>query len=244
MLQPLLRLAADQPSRLVEHLLAYGELAGDELEQAASRLQRRLAWQLAALGCAAVALTLAGVATLLWAALPPTSIAAPQALWQVPLLPALAALLCVLAGRAWPDGPRFTRLRERLAADAQTLRDAADGVASTNPLSFAASMTGDAADQALRPIAERHPLTLVGAAAAGGALLVWARPWRALAGSPLLDGAMSQLGARLAAELPMASLSAALESLLVRAADAGQDDAAPSYSTDGDAPMPTARSPA
>lgn len=244
MRQPLLRLAADQPPRLVEHLLAYGELAGDELEQAASRWQRHLAWQLAALALAAIALALAGVAALLWAALPPGAISAPQALWQVPLLPALAALLCLLADRRRPDGPRFTRLREQLAADAQSLRDAADGVASTNPLSFATSMTGDAADEALRPIAERHPLTLVSAAAAGGALLVWARPWRTLAGSPLLDGAWSQLGARLAAELPTASLSAALESLLVRAADGRPDDAAPSYSTDGEAPMPPPHSPA
>lgn len=244
MLHPLLRLAADQPPRLLEHLLAYGELAGDELEQAASRWQRRLAWQLASLGLAAVALSLAGVAALLWAALPPASIAAPQALWQVPLLPALAALLCLLAGRARPDGPRFTRLRQRLAADTQTLREAADGVASTNPLSFAASLTGDAADDALRPLAERHPLTLVGAAAAGGALLVWARPWRALGGSALLDGALAQLGARLAGELPIASLSAALASLLAPSAETRPDDAAPSYSAAGDAPMPPPRSPA
>lgn len=244
MLHPLLRLAADQPSRLVEHLFAYGELAGDELEQAASRLQRRLAWHLAALGLAAVALTLAGVATLFWAALPPTAIAAPQALWQVPLIPALAALLCALAGRTRPPGAGFQRLRERLAADGRSLHEAADGAASTNPLSCAASMTGDAADQALRPIAERHPLTLVGAAAAGGALLVWAQPWRALAGSALIDGALSRLGARLAGELPIASLTAALQSLLVRAADPGHDAAAPSYSGDGDVPMPTPRTPA
>jgi hypothetical protein len=46
----------------------------------------------------------------------------------------------------------------------------------------------DAADEVVRPLAQRHPVLLVGGALVGGALLARFRPWRALSGSALLAG--------------------------------------------------------
>jgi hypothetical protein len=77
-------------------------------------------------------------------------------------------------------------------------------------LSTALRMAEHAGNESLRPMAERTPLTLVGIAAAGGALLMWARPWRTLAGSALLAGMLPQLGARMVSQIPIASLLDAL----------------------------------
>lgn len=122
MLHPLIRLATDRPQWLAEHLLAYGELAGDELGLVVAQWQRRLAWQLAAAALAVIAALLGGIAMLLWAATPGI-VSAPLALVLVPAGPALLAALCALAARGGPAGRRFAALRAQLDADLQWLRD-------------------------------------------------------------------------------------------------------------------------
>ena len=47
-----------------------------------------------------------------------------------------------------------------------------------HPLQATGNLAGSIGDGLLRPLAQRHPLTLVAGAAGLGALLVWARPWR------------------------------------------------------------------
>ena len=47
-----------------------------------------------------------------------------------------------------------------------------------HPLQASGNLVEGVADELLRPLAKRHPLTLVAGAMALGALLVWSRPWR------------------------------------------------------------------
>ena len=60
--------------------------------------------------------------------------------------------------------------------------------------------------QALAPVANRHPLALVGAAAVVGGLLTWLRPWRGLLRPALLAGIGSQMASRLIARVPVERL--------------------------------------
>jgi hypothetical protein len=70
-----------------------------------------------------------------------------------------------------------------------------------HPLQATARVAEVAARTALEPVARRHPIALVGTAAAAGALLVWARPWRWLLKPGLAAGIATQLTARLVSRL-------------------------------------------
>lgn len=121
-MHPLFRLAATDPALLADHLQAYGELASGEALDVLGRWQRAALLQLAALACAAVGLTLAGVALMLWAVGP---VAVPWLLVAVPALPLLVALACHQAARgAWAQRGSSV-LREQWAADLALLRSAA-----------------------------------------------------------------------------------------------------------------------
>jgi hypothetical protein len=88
-----------------------------------------------------------------------------------------------------------------------------------------------------RPVAQRSPVTLVLVAAAGGAVLVWSRPWRWIFRSALLAGLGPQIISRVIAKLPIESWMTLL------AASMAQADAhtagAPSTNTDRDPPIAT-----
>ncbi|MBX3606459.1 MAG: hypothetical protein KF788_14365 [Piscinibacter sp.] len=101
------------------------------------------------------------------------------------------------------------------------------------PLGVAGALALDAGREALQPIAQRHPVALVGAAAAGGALLVLSRPWR------LLPAVGAVLGRQLAAQLPPALILDTVQAWLAAMPRGGsQADAAPSYSGERKTPMP------
>lgn len=118
----LFRLAASEPALLADHLQAYGELAGGEALDALGRWRHAAVLQLAALASAAVGMTLAGVASMLWAVGP---VAVPWLLVTVPALPLLIALACHLGARsAWAQRGSSV-LREQWAADLALLRSAA-----------------------------------------------------------------------------------------------------------------------
>lgn len=121
-MHPLFRLAAAEPALLADHLQAYGELASGEALAALGHWRRAALLQLAALASAAVGLTLAGVALLLWAVGP---VAQPGLLFAVPALPMLVALGCHLAARSAWLRPGSGVLREQWAADLALLRGAA-----------------------------------------------------------------------------------------------------------------------
>lgn len=124
MLQRLIRLAATQPDLLAEHAGAYAELATDEATVLARRLRRQTLLGAAALAALAVAFTLAGVAVLLWAALPVAAMPMPGLLPVVPVLPALLGLVCAWQARSGHAVPAFTGLQRQWQADTEMLRAA------------------------------------------------------------------------------------------------------------------------
>ena len=124
MLRPLFHLATRQPQLLTDHVEAYADLVSSELRLASSLWKRRLVLQLAGATAVAVAVLLAGVATLLWAVLPTTSMPTPWLLWLVPLVPAVVGLCCAGLAGSNPSGPTFALLRRQWAADRAMLREA------------------------------------------------------------------------------------------------------------------------
>lgn len=124
MIHPLFRLAAAEPQMVAEHLGGYCELLGDELRELGNGWTHRLVLRVAAVGLLAVAIALAGVALMLWAATPPGAVHAPWALLVAPLAPLVAAVFCWLAAPGGEPGEGFAALRRQFAADAQLLREA------------------------------------------------------------------------------------------------------------------------
>ena len=89
MFHPLLKLLARRPDLLADHLDAYADLASAQVRATRRALATRaLLVALAGLG-ALLALLLAGMALLLWAALSPELLARPWMLLLIPALPAL-----------------------------------------------------------------------------------------------------------------------------------------------------------
>lgn len=122
---PLLRLLVEQPQLLGEHLAAYVALASAEGSAALGAMRRRLALQLAALACGAVAAGLAGVAVMLWALLPAAAVAS-GAGWVLLVVPAVAAgagLGLYRAARPRPGHDAFAALKGQGAADLALLRE-------------------------------------------------------------------------------------------------------------------------
>lgn len=124
-MHPLLHLVASQPQWLAEHAEAYADLVAEEIGTASQTWRRRALLGVAALCCGVVAVVLAGVALMLWAIVPAAEIHAPWALVLAPLLPAMAAAACLLAGGSGRRGTAFATLREQLKADCLLLREMA-----------------------------------------------------------------------------------------------------------------------
>jgi hypothetical protein len=122
MIHPVFRLAAAQPLWLAAHAAAYASLVSEELVLSGQCLQRRLALQLAAGACGAVAAMLAGVALMLWFSVPAVGTPLAWVLVLTPALPvALGLWLVRAAGRPLPSEP-FARLRVQMGLDAALLR--------------------------------------------------------------------------------------------------------------------------
>jgi hypothetical protein len=75
---------------------------------------------------------------------------------------------------------------------------------SRQPLRIGLTLAADAAGVALKPVAQRHPVALVAASAAAGAVLVLLRPWRWISSSTLLAGVLPQLMAEVVKRMPAA----------------------------------------
>lgn len=119
-------------SQLVRHAGHYAALTQLEAEMAASQwLRRALAGAVALMG-AALALMLGGVAVML-AASPPwssvggtgTALALPVAYWLVPALPAVVAMVAAAFVLRRP-APTFELLRQQLQRDLQLLAPAVE----------------------------------------------------------------------------------------------------------------------
>jgi hypothetical protein len=122
MLHPVFRLAASQPQLLAEHAAGYAGLLAEEMTISGAQFKRRITLQIIGLLGLMVAAILAGVAVLLWAALPATSLQQPWLLWFTPLLPAVMGASSLLAASSDNAPPAFATLREQFAQDAALLR--------------------------------------------------------------------------------------------------------------------------
>ena len=125
-LHALLRLVATRPQLLADHAEAYRVLVGAELASAAQAWQRRIIFGVLALLLLAVALTLAGVACMLWAVHVPQAASPHWALLAAPLLPLLLAGACLLAARGASSGDGLDQLGQQWRADLRMLREVSD----------------------------------------------------------------------------------------------------------------------
>lgn len=124
MLSPWLKLVTGQPQLLAEHAEAYAELLQAETAALGKAWRRQALLGTLAVANAALAVTLAGVAVMLWAVTPPAPGQAPWVLAAVPLVPLAVALCCVLLARQRVATPPFGILREQVRADWSLLREA------------------------------------------------------------------------------------------------------------------------
>lgn len=122
MIHPLLRLVATQPQLLADHAEAYAGLIGEEWSRTAASWQRRVLLNAGVLCLGGVAIVLAGVSLMLWAAVPESGMRWPWVLVAAPIAPALLAALCAVVGRADGADP-FADLKRQMAADLVMLRD-------------------------------------------------------------------------------------------------------------------------
>lgn len=122
MLHPVFRLAASQPQLLAEHAAGYAGLLAEEMTSSGVQFKRRITLQIVGLLGLMVAAILGGVAVLLWASLPATSLQQPWLLWVTPLVPAVLGAWALLAAKGDNASPAFATLREQFAQDAALLR--------------------------------------------------------------------------------------------------------------------------
>ena len=122
-MHPLLNLIATQPQLLAHHAEAYAELVVSEIGKASAAWKRRAMLNAVALCCLGVAAVLAGVALMLWAAIPAAQIQAPWTFIVAPLLPAAVAVWCLVTARWLGDGGAFDNLRRQMQADMLMLRE-------------------------------------------------------------------------------------------------------------------------
>ena len=76
---------------------------------------------------------------------------------------------------------------------------------SEHPLHASATLALTASRTAIVPLVRRHPAAVLGGAAAVGAAIIWARPWRWLLRPALVAGVASQLAARTITRMATAS---------------------------------------
>ena len=124
-MHPLIRLIATEPQLLADHAEAYASLVSAELGSASSAFKRRAVLGAVALCFVGVAAVLGGVALMFWAVIPMTASAEPWVLIAAPVVPAVLAIVCLMAARSSVDAGRFENVRSQVKADMAMLRDLA-----------------------------------------------------------------------------------------------------------------------
>ena len=123
MIHPLLRLLVSEPRMLAEHAEAYAELVSEEAGAVAQRMKRNMILHAVSALAFFLALILACMGLMLWAALP---VAEMRSAWGVIAVPTVALLIGVaahVAARSRAGEERGIKvIREQLAADAAMLR--------------------------------------------------------------------------------------------------------------------------
>lgn len=122
-LHPLLRLTLEHPHLLAEHASAYAAVLAEEAQAAATQMHSRFLLHALAGACGMLALILAGVALMLLAALPETSLRAGWVLIVVPAFPAALAITAFAMSPRAPVTSRFAALGTQAQADLALLRE-------------------------------------------------------------------------------------------------------------------------
>ena len=107
---------------------------------------------------------------------------------------------------AWTDALRAV-------PGAAILLDALRGWWQQHPLRLYSVIAAEAGAAVAKPVAQRHPVALVGGAFVVGALLALSRPWRWIIKPALFAGLVPHLASNTLAHLPLQSWLAALSSL-------------------------------
>lgn len=121
MLASLASLLSGHPARLLGHLQLYGDLMSAETAHAMRELTHRIVYVVAAVELLICAITLGGIAVLLAATV--GGAADHWALWAVPAVPLVGALLAWLKMRERATLQPFSTLRRQVAADARWLAE-------------------------------------------------------------------------------------------------------------------------
>ncbi len=108
---------------LAEHAEAYAELVSEEAGAVAQRMKRKMILHAVSALAFFLALVLACMGLMLWAALPVQDMRAPWGLIAVPAVALLVGLVAqVAAHSSTGEGRGMKVIREQLAADAAMLR--------------------------------------------------------------------------------------------------------------------------
>lgn len=123
MIHPLFRLLVSEPQMVAEHAQAYAELVSEEAGAVAQRMKRKMILHAVSGLAFFLALILACMGLMLWAALPAADMRSPWGVIVVPAVLLLVGLGAHLAARSSAGEERGMKvIREQLAADAAMLR--------------------------------------------------------------------------------------------------------------------------
>jgi len=123
MIHPLLKLAATEPHLIGDHVEAYAELVGDEVRKTGVAWGMRAALFAAAAGLTLLGVLFAGIAVMLWAALPSSGYQAPWVLIAVPALTLAGAVAAFLMAKKRAVESAFDKIKQQLRADMAVLRE-------------------------------------------------------------------------------------------------------------------------
>ena len=123
MIHPLLHLVATKPQLIGDHVGAYADLVGAEVEKTSKLWMSRVLFGAIALFLLSAFIVFTGVALMLWALVPLDNMNAPWLLLVVPLVPLLAGVLCAMKAASKPERGAFDTVKEQINADLAMLRE-------------------------------------------------------------------------------------------------------------------------
>ena len=123
MIHPLLHLVATKPYLIGDHVGAYAELVGAEVEKSSKRMMSRVLYGAVALFLLSAFIVFTGVAIMLWALVPLDNMNAPWLLLVVPLVPLIAGVVCAMKAAEKPEQGAFATVREQIDAVLAMLRE-------------------------------------------------------------------------------------------------------------------------
>ena len=122
-IHPLLHLVATKPHLLGDHVQAYTELIGAEVEKTSKRWLSSVVFYAVAAFLLTAGLIFTGIALMLWAVVPSDNMNSPWLLIVVPLVPLIGGVFCIFRARSSPSQTPFETVKGQLDADLAMLRE-------------------------------------------------------------------------------------------------------------------------